>query len=558
MPLLGAASQILQFNSSLFANHLFFEHFGFEGRKEASMRAKQSIHLAGVLVLMIILLLSYQPAAGALEEVKTAATLFGNEIPIPRLEGGSANDWFLLLYDHLVGSTDDGKLSPERGLAHKWEMSLDGSIWTFYLRTGVKFHDGVELTAKDVKFSLEQIILPDSKTNNAGVFRQFIKSIEVKSPYTLVIQCKKPFLFLPEFLSDIEGLDSVVIPKDYYEKVGQDQFIRNPIGSGPYKWHSQMLGSYIKLESTGKKHWRDGVPKYKYMTFLIVPDEFTRTSMLKRGEVHIVMASRGSVKELLDAGLQVIPALGAGIACYYPNMQWTSPAFSDIRFRKALNLSIDKEAIIKHLLSGMGKPVATFPGNATTTCGGDPTLKPYPYNPEEARRLIKEGGYEGYEFNFACYPRSEYSENPDVIEAIVGYWQKIGLRPKISMTTFDAWREKMITQKTQNTVHGSESSVVPGCNGIFRSLQQKFHSKDIRTLVKIPYLDERFERALNSVDLAEVARLMGEVYRFIYDQYLAIPVCDLGNMIATTKQIPIWDPGQGRRNRNYRGLIRQQ
>ena len=85
-------------------------------------------------------------------------------------------------------------------------------------------------------------------------------------------------------------------------------------------------------------------------------------------------------------------------------MQWTSPAFSDIRFRKALNLAIDKEAIIKHLLGGMAKPMCYLAWfGIISGVGGDPTLKPYPYDPQEARRLIKEGGWEGYEFTVVSY-----------------------------------------------------------------------------------------------------------------------------------------------------------
>jgi len=285
----------------------------------------------------------------------------------------------LLLFDNLIGTTHDMKLSPEKGLSNKWEMSSDGRTWTFHLRKGTKFHDGVELTAKDIKFSIEQFMLPDSRNTNGGLFKQTIKSMEIKDPYTLVIQCNGPFLFLDYFLSDNEGLESAIIPKDYYERVGQDQFARRPIGSGPYKWQSQLVGSHIKLESTGMKHWRDGVPKYKYMTYLIIPEASTRMAMLKRGDVDTAMISREEVKEALDAGIKVIPKPGSGMLCFYPNMQWTSPAFSDIRFRKALNLAIDKEAIIKHLLAGMGIPVATLPGAAATSCGGDPTLKPYPY-----------------------------------------------------------------------------------------------------------------------------------------------------------------------------------
>jgi len=167
------------------------------------------------------------------------AANFGRQIPVPRLDGAQANDWIQLLYDHLVGTTEDLKLSGEKGLANKWQMSPDGLTWTFYLRKGVKFHDGVELTAKDVKFSIEELMLPDSFASNARIIRGVVKNIEVRDPYTVVIQCKKSFLFLAHFLSDIEGMDTMIIPKDYYERVGKDEFAKHPIGSGPYKWHSR-------------------------------------------------------------------------------------------------------------------------------------------------------------------------------------------------------------------------------------------------------------------------------------------------------------------------------
>ncbi len=171
------------------------------------MKGKLVSLLSGVVALTMILLMAYHPvvAAPPTGEVKTAAAMFGTQIPIPRLELGHGNDWMLLLYDHLVGCIPEGKLSADLGLAHKWEMSPDGLTWTFYLRRGVKFHDGVELTAKDVKFSIEQLMLPDARPASASVFRQTVKNMEVKDPYTLVIQCKKPFLFLPQFLSDLEG-----------------------------------------------------------------------------------------------------------------------------------------------------------------------------------------------------------------------------------------------------------------------------------------------------------------------------------------------------------------
>jgi len=160
-------------------------------------------------------------------------------------------------------------------------MTPDGITWTFNLRKGVKFHDGVEVTAKDVKFSIEQTMLPDSSSVNASFIRRDVKSIEVKDPYTVVIHCKKPAIFLPDLLGNMEGLDGMIVPKDYYEKVGKDGFIKRPIGSGPYKWAFPDVGSFIKLEATDK-HWRDGVPRFKYMTYLSIPRRAPALPCLRR------------------------------------------------------------------------------------------------------------------------------------------------------------------------------------------------------------------------------------------------------------------------------------
>jgi len=140
-----------------------------------------------------------------------------------------------------------------------------------------------------------------------------------------------------------------------------------------------MVGSFIKLEAT-EKHWRDGVPRYKYMSYFIIPEETTQIAMLRTGEADIALISRKAVKEVLSAGLNVITKDSSTVIHFSPNMQWTSPVFSDVRFRKALNLAIDKEAIIKNIFAGLAKPVATYPGSSIVAVGGDPTLKPYPYD----------------------------------------------------------------------------------------------------------------------------------------------------------------------------------
>ena len=111
------------------------------------------------------------------------------------------------------------------------------------------------------------------------------------------------------------------------------------------------MGSYIKLEATDQ-HWRDGVPRFKYATFLLIPEESTRIAMLKTGEADITRIGRESIKDVLNSGLKIVSKKDAGAIVFHCNMLWATPAFSDIRFRKALNLAVDRESIVKHIFVG--------------------------------------------------------------------------------------------------------------------------------------------------------------------------------------------------------------
>jgi peptide/nickel transport system substrate-binding protein len=515
--------------------------------------------LAGGVVLTMILLTGNQlvvaaPPAG---EVKTVASSIGNGTLLPAHElPNHANDWMQLLYDHLVGCNPAGKFTPELGLANKWETSPDGLTWIFYLRKGVKFHDGVELTAKDVKFSIEQVMSPDATVGEAPAFRKDVKSVDIRDPYTVVISLKQPDISLANLLSNIESVSGMVIPKDYYERVGREEFVKHPIGSGPYKFHSQSVGSFLKLEATDK-HWRDGVPKYKYMTYTIIPEDSTRLAMLRAGEADIARISRDTVKEALGAGLNIVTKENASVLIFHANMQWTSPVFSDIRFRKALNLAVDKEAIIKQILGGMAKPIATYPGRNISGAGGDLTLKPYPYDPQEARRLIKEGGWEGHEFGLISYPRAGCPEYPLVVEAMAGYWEKVGLKPKIRNSDWSVWVATWRERKCQNTVHGYDSTTTPDVGAIMIKFQEKWDfSTSGRSTVNIPDLNEKFRRMEKSKDVNEISKILAEIYRYAYDNYLMVPMCELSEKIATRKWIPTWNAGI-RNDRNYYELIRQ-
>src|SRR5262249_26602185 len=140
----------------------------------------------------------------------------------------------LLVYDYLVGCTDDGQVSADNGIAESWEEAADKLSWTFKLRQNIQFHDGTALTADDVKFSIDSFLDPKA-LGLLGVTRAAFKEVVVQDAATVVIHLKQPVIFLPWSFSCDTGSEGMILPAKYFQQVGADAFAKNPIGSGPYK-----------------------------------------------------------------------------------------------------------------------------------------------------------------------------------------------------------------------------------------------------------------------------------------------------------------------------------
>ena len=129
----------------------------------------------------------------------------------------------------------------------------------------------------------------------------------------------------------------------------------------------------------------------------------------------------------------------------------------------------------------------------------------------------------------------------------------------IRMTEWATWRNAWGGRKTQNTVHGFESSTSPEVGASLTKSGEwwYFYETSGRSHVNIPELNERFEKIEKSIDVGEIRKLMAEIFRYAYDHYLSIPICEIPDVIATTKRIPQWNLGQRRVDRNYYDLIKQ-
>jgi len=153
-----------------------------------------------------------------------------------------------VMYDSLVGfDLQKGGIGP--GVAERWELAEDGNSWTFYLRPGQKFHNGDPLTAQDVKFSLQRQMAPNSTASAAPTMRRTITGIDVVDDLTLRVNTNSPQIGLPASLSRAVAPEGAVMPKGYIEKVGEEEFRRKPVGSGPWKFVRNVPGDRIEFEA---------------------------------------------------------------------------------------------------------------------------------------------------------------------------------------------------------------------------------------------------------------------------------------------------------------------
>ncbi len=516
--------------------------------------------------LMVILLLLGAGKAGPVlaqdkptGELRIALAFLGAQRLIPWNEdpSGGVKQYQLLIYDHLVGCTEDGQLSSENGIAQSWEESADKLSWTFHLRPNIQFHDGTALTADDVKFSIDSFLDPKS-IGLLSTGRAAYQGVEVQNPSTVVIHLNQPVIFLPWNFSCATLSDGMILPSKYFQQVGADAFAKKPIGSGPYRVVKNSAGSLIQLEAV-ERHWRDGVPKFKTVTFLLVPEESTRLAQLRTGEADIIAVSREKVPEIKAAGFNVFSKLNDQVIVVYMQQQWEAVPVRDKRVRQALNLALDKDAIMQFVFAGQGVPVPMYPiGSYGVAGGADATLQPYPYDPQKARQLLAEAGYpNGFETKIYSFVTADLPEFPRLTEAVADYLGKVGVKAKI--VSMD--RAAISIKRQARTLPGEllpwstpNRSVASQIVTLINALH---HSASQFTSTMVPELDQMIERALTATDVHEVERLVGEMHRFLYDNAHNITIGEIHTNYAANKKVMAWNLGRNLYDNNLRSVIRR-
>ncbi len=301
------------------------------------------IHLVSLLI-TLVLVCSLAPLALARDLVIGQGTDVSLLDPHYSTSASDINVFFNL-YDNLVSRDENLNLTP--GLAISWK-SIDDKTWQFKLREGVVFHNGDRFSAEDVQFSLERAISENPRTSVYAALNT-IEHVDILDPGTVNIVTRQADPLLPTRLSYYGGM---MLPKQYFEKVGMEGFRKDPVGTGALKFVEWKKNERLVFEAN-TRYWRGSLP-YSKVIYRPYPETAARIAALIAGEVDLITAVPPDQVEVLEKSgtAKVEGALYAGFFAYYMNVK--NPPLDNKLVRQALHYALDRQAIVNKLWRGRG------------------------------------------------------------------------------------------------------------------------------------------------------------------------------------------------------------
>lgn len=407
-----------------------------------------------------------------------------------------------LVYDNLVHFGNSTELVP--GIAKSWKLSSDKLTYTLELHRKFHFHDGTEITAGDVKFSLERL----SNSPNAWLFSRIaqITLPEGERGFSVQITLKEPFSSFIQFLA----MPATAIVNKSIAKTKDNDLRNSPAGSGPWQLVEWVRDGHMLFSANPDYFY--GSPKLSRLKVRIISEEMTRSAEFETGRLDIIGIPQSEFNVwITDPKWADLIFSQNELSIYYIGLNCSRPPFNDVRVRQAMNYAADREKILKFVLSGQGNiSHGVIPPGLP---GFDDTLHPYPYNPQKARQLLSEAGYPNG-FTMELW-QSQASELAQVMEAFQSYWKSIGIDVKIVKNDWNLFKTAVKEGKPDAYYLDWYADYPDGENFLF----PLFHSSESmirRNRYSSPTVDSLIERIQSMSNSPERTNLISTVDKIIY------------------------------------------
>jgi len=439
----------------------------------------------------------------------------------PSKMAGTADRFFLFqMFELLVQPHRDGKTIP--WLAESWNVVEENgkNRIDVTLRPGLKFHNGDPVTSEDFEFSFQRESNPQI---SRGASRHTkVERFEVIDDRRFSIHFKEPDGgYIASYLH------LTALPKKYFQKVGDQGFLKHPIGTGPWKFVSRKPGEELQL-TLNEDYWnKDHRPTVKNLVIRVIPEELTRVAAFRNGEVdwidNVPLPLVAEFKKM--NGVKTFSThSGNNLYFDFPQHNTKSP-FHDVRVRQAVAMGFDMDAIIKNVLYGQGR---RYTGIGTSSSGYDAAIKPYAYDPVKAKELLAAAGYPNG-FDTPCYNMTTQREPSikEMGEAVYAYLQTIGVRCQIRNVEYGAWIDliKRSNSKLDGITTNMSSQGIPADPG--NSWAAILHSYDSEqgfgaySHTADKKMDQYVEQLQSTMDAQKRAEVIREAGRYRYENVLA-------------------------------------
>ncbi len=472
-----------------------------------------------ILFLCLILLCAATEAVAAKDKVVVA---FGSNIPTldPHMHAARLAhiaDWHL--YDTLL-FRESKDYTPTPGLATSVK-SLNPNTWEVKLQRGVKFHNGEPFNAEAVKFTFDRILDPATKSITRGNF-DWIKETKIMDDFTVHLVTNKPFPAAPEFFTL-----AYIVPPKYLKSVGDENFSKNPVGTGPYKFAEWKKAEYLTVEAFGG-YWKGsakGMPQIKMIMFRTIPETATQIAELLSGGVDIIRNvppdQIAAVQSSPNARISATKILRVNFLLLDAAGRASNTPLTNLKVREAIAYAINVDEIISKILGGYGQRIPT--GVNPLHFGYDGSIKPYPYDPERAKKLLAEAGFpNGFEVTFNTYSGTITSLD-QCADAVTGYLAKVGIKTKRRhIEDVGTWTTSGKEGKLEGIQYYSW-----GSNSVFDAdaiLYPLAYSKEALSYIRDKELDVLLDEARTQIDPRKRKELYSNAQRFMHERFYWIPI----------------------------------
>ena len=364
------------------------------------------------------------------------------------------------IFEGLTRMQANGEIAP--ALAKSWDISISGLTYTFYLQEGVKFHDGTSFDAEDVVFSLNRARGENSVNAQKALFKA-IESVEAEDPSTVVLNLSQPS---GNLLYNLSWGDAVIVAEE-----SADTNKKKPIGTGAYRLDRWISGDRIKLKANAD-YWGEQ-PQIQQVTFRFISDPAAATHALMSGDLDgfpIFPATESVDAFRDDPRFQVLEGTTEGETILAMNNK--SKPLSSLRVRRAISHAINRQDIIDGAMFGFGTPISTHfaPHHPAYV----DLSSVYQFNPEKARQLLKEAGYEDLTLRMILPPPTYARRGGEVIASQL---REIGIETEIIPVEWAKWLSQAFKAKDYDLT--IVSHVEPMDIGIYARPDYYFQYQDL-------------------------------------------------------------------------------